>query len=68
MIGILVIMCGYDSTDHLLEIKEGIEEAFSQEREDKWKARLAELATNPRPIKKSQNSLTSKQLDCLMIV
>jgi serine/threonine protein kinase len=36
---------------------------FSQEQEDKWKTRLAELATNPRPLKKSQNSLTSKRLD-----
>ena len=32
-------------------------EAFNQEREDKWKARLAELATNPIPLKKSQNLL-----------
>jgi serine/threonine protein kinase len=40
-----------------------IEEAFSQEREDKWKTQLAELATNPQPLKKSQNLLTSKQLD-----
>ena len=40
-----------------------IEEAFSQEREDKWKTQLAELAANPQPLKKSQNLLTSKQLD-----
>ena len=40
-----------------------IEEAFSQEREDKWKTRLKELATNPRPLKKSQNLFTSKKLD-----
>ena len=46
-----------------LKMKQEIEEAFSQEREDKWKARLAELATNPRPLKKSQNLLTSKKLD-----
>ncbi|CAB4433441.1 unnamed protein product [Rhizophagus irregularis] len=47
------------SDDRQLEIKE----AFSQEREFKWKARLAELATNPIPLKKSQNLLTSKRLD-----
>ncbi|CAB5388726.1 unnamed protein product [Rhizophagus irregularis] len=47
------------SEDRQLEIKE----AFSQEREDKWKARLAELATNPIPMKRSQNMLTSKRLD-----
>jgi serine/threonine protein kinase len=47
------------SDDSKLEIKE----AFSQEREDKWKARLAELATNPIPLKKTQNMLTSKRLD-----
>ena len=29
-------------------IEQEIDETFSQEREDKWKARLAELATNPR--------------------
>ncbi|GBB91327.1 hypothetical protein RclHR1_18550002 [Rhizophagus clarus] len=45
--------------DRKLEIKE----AFSQEREEVWKARLAELATNPIPLKKSQNMLTSKRLD-----
>ena len=44
-------------------MKQETEEAFSKEREDKWKARLAELATNPQPLKKSQNLLTSKQLD-----
>ncbi|CAB4433500.1 unnamed protein product [Rhizophagus irregularis] len=50
-----------DNLSHLnedlgLEIKEikEIKEAFNQEREDKWKARLAELATNPIPLKKSQ--------------
>ncbi|CAG8774550.1 11954_t:CDS:1, partial [Rhizophagus irregularis] len=47
------------SEDRQLEIKE----AFSQEREDKWKARLAEFATNLIPLKKSQNLLTSKRLD-----
>ncbi|PKY54285.1 kinase-like protein [Rhizophagus irregularis] len=53
------------SEDHGLEIKEikEIKEAFNQESEDKWKARLAELATNPIPLKKSQNLLTSKRLD-----
>jgi hypothetical protein len=43
--------------------KQGIEEEFSQEREDIWKARLAELAANPVPLKKSHNLLTSKRLD-----
>ncbi|CAB4414936.1 unnamed protein product [Rhizophagus irregularis] len=43
--------------------KQEIKEKFSQEREDRWKTRLAELATNPCPLKKSQNMLTSKQLD-----
>ncbi|CAB4415486.1 unnamed protein product [Rhizophagus irregularis] len=46
-----------------LVMKQEIEEEFSQEREDRWKARLAELTTNPYPLKKSQNMLTSKQLD-----
>ena len=42
----------------------GVEQnMFSQERKGKWKARLAELAANPQPLKKSQNLLTSKQLD-----
>ncbi|CAB4433415.1 unnamed protein product [Rhizophagus irregularis] len=49
------------SEDDFSELE--IKEAFSQEREDKWKARLAELATNPIPLKKSQNLLTSKRLD-----
>ncbi|CAB4433504.1 unnamed protein product [Rhizophagus irregularis] len=41
------------SKDHGLEIKEikEIKEAFNQKREDKWKARLAELATNSIPLK-----------------
>ncbi|GBB84835.1 hypothetical protein RclHR1_01140024 [Rhizophagus clarus] len=47
------------SEDRILEIKE----AFNQKRENKWKARLAEVATNPIPLKKSQNLLTSKRLD-----
>ncbi|CAG8734097.1 1295_t:CDS:2 [Rhizophagus irregularis] len=55
----------YLNEDIGLEIKEikEIKEAFNWEREVKWKARLAELATNPIPLKKSQNSLTSKRLD-----
>ncbi|GES97861.1 kinase-like domain-containing protein [Rhizophagus clarus] len=48
---------------YLKRIKLENEKVFSQEREDKWKARLAELATNPTPLKKSQNLLTSKRLD-----
>ncbi|CAB4433408.1 unnamed protein product [Rhizophagus irregularis] len=47
------------SEDRKLQIKE----AFSREREDKWKARLAELATNPIPLKDSQNLFSSKRLD-----
>ncbi|CAB4419254.1 unnamed protein product [Rhizophagus irregularis] len=49
---------GLDKESRLEIIKE-----FSKEREDKWKARLAELATNPIPLKESQNLLTSKRLD-----
>ncbi|CAB4388269.1 unnamed protein product [Rhizophagus irregularis] len=49
------------SEDDFSELE--IKEAFSQEREDKWKSRLAELATNPIPLKKSQNLLTSKRFD-----
>ncbi|RGB36915.1 kinase-like domain-containing protein [Rhizophagus diaphanus] len=56
---LLVLNNNYLVQDRKLEIKE----AFSQKREDKWKARLAELATNPMSQKKSQNLLTSKQLD-----
>ncbi|CAB4388400.1 unnamed protein product [Rhizophagus irregularis] len=51
------IMFKYELSD-----RQEIEE-FSQEREDKWKARLAELAINPCPLKKSQNMLASKPLD-----
>ncbi|CAB4433410.1 unnamed protein product [Rhizophagus irregularis] len=47
------------SEDCKLQIKE----TFTQEREDKWKARLTELAINPILLKKSQNLLTSKRLD-----
>ncbi|GES99768.1 kinase-like domain-containing protein [Rhizophagus clarus] len=46
-----------------LQDEQGIEKEFSQEQEDKWKAQLAELAINPRPMKKSHNFLTSKRLD-----
>lgn len=44
-------------------MKPEIEEEFNQEREDRWKVQLAELAINPCPLKKSQNMLTSKKLD-----
>ncbi|RIA95212.1 kinase-like domain-containing protein [Glomus cerebriforme] len=40
-----------------------IEKVFSYEREIMWKTRLAELAKNLHPLKKSQNLLTSKRLD-----
>ncbi|GBB87149.1 hypothetical protein RclHR1_01360020 [Rhizophagus clarus] len=36
---------------------------FSQEQENRWKVRLAELATNSHSLKKSQNFLASKKLD-----
>ncbi|CAB4433412.1 unnamed protein product [Rhizophagus irregularis] len=52
-----------NSIELISEDRRLIKEAFSQEREDKWRARLAELATNPIPLKKSQNLLTSKRLD-----
>ncbi|PKC00773.1 kinase-like protein [Rhizophagus irregularis] len=53
-----------DNNNNLIEDRKlEIKEAFSQEREDKFRARLAELATNPIPLKKSQNLLTSKRLD-----
>src|ERR1051325_3402055 len=44
----------YDENE-MLPMEQEVEEAFSKEREDKWKARLAELATNPPSLKKSQN-------------
>ena len=53
----------HDIKNKLLEMKQEIEEAFTQEQEDKWKIQLEELATNPQPLKESQNFLTSKQLD-----
>ncbi|PKB98819.1 hypothetical protein RhiirA5_506017 [Rhizophagus irregularis] len=37
-----------------------IRETFSQKSENKWQAQLAELATNPTLMKRSQNMLTSK--------
>jgi serine/threonine protein kinase len=40
-----------------------IKEAFSQERENRWKEKLVELAIRPQPLRKSQNLLTSKHLD-----
>ena len=40
-----------------------IRNAFSQEREEMWKSQLAKSATNPKPLKKSQNLLTSKKLN-----
>ncbi|GBC32509.1 kinase-like domain-containing protein [Rhizophagus irregularis DAOM 181602=DAOM 197198] len=50
------IICKFEFRDSQLT------EEFSQEREDIWKARLAELAINPHPLKISQNMLTSKRL------
>ncbi|EXX73378.1 Cdc15p [Rhizophagus irregularis DAOM 197198w] len=70
---LLIILCPVkDESNESIELSEDdlsedfileVEEAFSQEREDKWKLRLAELATNPIPLKKSQNLLTSKRLN-----
>jgi len=40
-----------------------IKRAFNNEREKKWKKRLAERAKNPRPLKQSHNLLISKKLD-----
>ncbi|RIA95214.1 kinase-like domain-containing protein [Glomus cerebriforme] len=40
-----------------------LKKAFSYKREVMWKIRLAELAKNPHPLKKSRNLLTSKRLD-----
>ncbi|CAB4414897.1 unnamed protein product [Rhizophagus irregularis] len=57
------IVFEYKLSDRQLAMKLEFEKEFRQEREDKWKARLAELTTNPCPLKKSQNMLTSKQLD-----
>ncbi|RGB40089.1 kinase-like domain-containing protein [Rhizophagus diaphanus] len=36
---------------------------FSQEKENRWKAQLSNLSTNPHPSKMSQNRFTSKLLD-----
>jgi len=38
---------------------------FTKAREDQWKARLAERAQNPQPLKQSQNLFTSKRIDYL---
>jgi serine/threonine protein kinase len=57
------IICKFKLNDRQLAMKLEVEKEFSQEREDRWKARLTELATNPHPPKKSQNMFTSKQLD-----
>ncbi|GET04103.1 kinase-like domain-containing protein [Rhizophagus clarus] len=46
-----------------IELDLKIKEAFNQEQENRWKERLVELATNPIPLKKSQNFLTSKRQD-----
>jgi len=40
-----------------------IKRAFNKERENQWKARLAEKAKNPQAIKPSHNLFTSKRLD-----
>ena len=40
-----------------------IRASFNKEREDQWKARLAERSKNPQPPKESHNLFTSKRLD-----
>ncbi len=40
-----------------------IKSSFNKEREDQWKARLAERAKNPKPLKETHNLFTSKRLD-----
>ena len=40
-----------------------IKRAFNKEREDQWKAQLAERARNPRALKQTHNLFTSKRLD-----
>ncbi|CAB4388447.1 unnamed protein product [Rhizophagus irregularis] len=59
----MIFMCKYELDDSQLAMRQKIEKEFSQERKNKWKAQLAELAINPCPLKRSQNMLTSKQLD-----
>ena len=51
------------SADDSMDDDQEIRRAFSKEREDEWKARLAEKAVNPQPIKPSHNFFTSKRLD-----
>ncbi|CAG8692345.1 2859_t:CDS:2 [Rhizophagus irregularis] len=58
-------ICKFEHSDSQVETKIKIKEAFSHEREEKWKLQLAELAANSCPLKKSQNMLASKKLDCL---
>ncbi|CAB4488064.1 unnamed protein product [Rhizophagus irregularis] len=58
------IICKFELNDDIqLSKKLEIEEEFSKEREDRWKARLSKLTINPYPLKHSQNFLTSKQLE-----
>ncbi|EXX52800.1 Cdc15p [Rhizophagus irregularis DAOM 197198w] len=59
------VICKFEHSDSQVETKIKIKEAFSHEREEKWKLQLAELAANSCPLKKSQNMLASKKLDCL---
>ncbi|CAB4414910.1 unnamed protein product [Rhizophagus irregularis] len=57
------IISKFKLNDSQLSIKLKIEEEFSQEKENRWKARLSNLTTNPHPSKMSQNRFTSKLLD-----
>ncbi|EXX60478.1 hypothetical protein RIR_jg12051.t1 [Rhizophagus irregularis DAOM 181602=DAOM 197198] len=57
------ILSKLELNDKQIAIKLEIEKEFSQEREDRWKARLSELTINPHPLKHSQNFLTSKRLE-----
>ncbi|CAB4388352.1 unnamed protein product [Rhizophagus irregularis] len=58
------VICKFEHSDSQVATKLKIKEAFNHEREEKWKAQLAKLATNSCPLKKSQNMLASKKLDC----
>ncbi|CAB4445509.1 unnamed protein product [Rhizophagus irregularis] len=58
------VICKFEHSDSQVATKIKIKEAFSHEREEKWKVQLAKLATNSCPLKKSQNMLASKKLDC----
>ncbi|CAG8678334.1 11727_t:CDS:2, partial [Acaulospora morrowiae] len=59
----------YDLSEELIKWLNELEhdhvllQLFTKEREEMWRARLRELVENPRPLKASQNLLTSKRFD-----